>query len=562
MWRTWLRYLTVAVELWWVAGATNITVTGVSTGIDPKTHQRPTRRDIRELFSESGPQWDLYILALSAFQAVDEADELSYFQITGIHGRPFEAWNDVENVPGAPEEMGYCPHGELIFGTWHRPYLALFEQVLVSHAVNISNQYPPNHAPAYKAAAQTLRLPFWDWATDPTVPSFTGDANITVNGPTGPTTIRNPLYSYRFQNPVPSSWGGQLSTYQETSRCMGTDGSVNNMTKSNLSMMTVGFKLKTSVYDAFIRSTRFEDVACTDCGGPNFEDPHSTVHTTVGCGGTMADIVLSAFDPLFMLHHCNVDRLFAMWQAINYKDTMFERTSTSYGQFGTPGGSKITRDSPLKPFRADPLTFHTSDLVTNISTFGYTYPEIYDWDTSPDQSRAFVITQVNMLYGPNSTYDRTKSFPYPQKHPSEASGLVDTQQYYVAQVQLDRAEIPLPAVVGLVINGTTVGSLALLAMPSYGNVSTSVTIQDPRLAGLVDVNIDSKAATSVLQQGLAVEILHNGETEVPVNTVPSLKVELQAIEYTPNTEKSQFPRLGNVTRLPIAIRPVASKFYR
>lgn len=26
---------------------------------------------------------------------------------------------------------------------------------------------------------------------------------------------------------------------------------------------------------------------------------------------------LSAFDPIFYLHHCNVDRLFALWSAIN-----------------------------------------------------------------------------------------------------------------------------------------------------------------------------------------------------------------------------------------------------
>jgi hypothetical protein len=29
-------------------------------------------------------------------------------------------------------------------------------------------------------------------------------------------------------------------------------------------------------------------------------------------------IVLSAFDPIFWMHHCNCDRLFAIWQALNY----------------------------------------------------------------------------------------------------------------------------------------------------------------------------------------------------------------------------------------------------
>ncbi|KAM7207522.1 Di-copper centre-containing protein [Naviculisporaceae sp. PSN 640] len=545
-----LRYLAVGAALSSATEAANITVVGVSTGIDSRTHQRPTRRDIQELWSEAGPEWDLYILALSAFQSVDENDDLSYFQIAGIHGRPFSAWNNVENVPGAPDGEGYCPHGELLFPTWHRPYLALFEQVLVSHAVNISNQYHPDDAPAYKKASQTLRLPFWDWAADPTIPEVMGKPGVTVNAPAGPTTIPNPLYSYRFQNPIPSGWGGNLSRYHETIRCLGDDGSVNNITLANANMKAEGPGLKSSVYDAFIRSTSFEDMACSGCGGPNFEDPHNSVHISAGCGGTMRDIHLSAFDPLFMLHHCNVDRLIAMWQAINYADRMFNTTGVSGGQFGTSEGQVISRDSPLKPFRSDPLSFYTSEMVTNISTFGYTYPEIWDWDTTPEQLRSFVITQVNLLYGPNSTSDRSKSFPRPQKH---ASTFVTRDKYFTAKVQLDRSEVPLPAKVNLLLNGTSVGTVALLAMPADGFLSTEVPILDPKLAGFMPPDIDSTSATSFLQHGLGVEISHN-DAVVPVTTVPSLKVDLHAIDYSASSDNSQFPRLGGINRLPITIR--------
>ncbi|EGF80521.1 hypothetical protein BATDEDRAFT_88732 [Batrachochytrium dendrobatidis JAM81] len=43
--------------------------------------------------------------------------------------------------------------------------------------------------------------------------------------------------------------------------------------------------------------------------------PHANIHE--GIGGTMADVSLSANDPIFMLHHCNVDRLWWMWQQYN-----------------------------------------------------------------------------------------------------------------------------------------------------------------------------------------------------------------------------------------------------
>lgn len=123
------------------------------------------------------------------------------------------------------------------------------QQALVSHAVNVSNQCHPDNAPAYKSAAQTLvlRLAFWDCAADPTIPEFMGSISITVNGPARPRTMTNPLYHYHFQNPAPSSWGANLSRYQETVRCAGYGHSVNNLTSANLEMMEVGSSLQSSV---------------------------------------------------------------------------------------------------------------------------------------------------------------------------------------------------------------------------------------------------------------------------------------------------------------------------
>jgi hypothetical protein len=44
----------------------------------------------------------------------------------GIHGVPFEPWSGVESVEGG-NMSGYCMHSSVLFSTWHRPYLALFE---------------------------------------------------------------------------------------------------------------------------------------------------------------------------------------------------------------------------------------------------------------------------------------------------------------------------------------------------------------------------------------------------------------------------------------------------
>ena len=47
---------------------------------------------------------------------------------------------------------------------------------------------------------------------------------------------------------------------------------------------------------------------------------HNAIHAFVGGSGHMAIVPFSAFDPVFWLHHANVDRLVAIWQAI-YPDS-------------------------------------------------------------------------------------------------------------------------------------------------------------------------------------------------------------------------------------------------
>jgi tyrosinase len=103
------------------------------------------RREIRDLKENYPDQWNLYLLGLGSLQWTTQSDALSYYSIastchstdwymagsntrvSGIHGRPFRTW---ANAPGLDHKIGaagYCPHGNILFLGWHRPYLALFE---------------------------------------------------------------------------------------------------------------------------------------------------------------------------------------------------------------------------------------------------------------------------------------------------------------------------------------------------------------------------------------------------------------------------------------------------
>ena len=165
------------------------------------THQR---LEIRQL-QKNTAQWNLYLLALNRFKGMSQTDKLSYYQISSIHGRPFVAWDGV----GLQRGGGYCTHDIVLFPTWHRPYLALYEQVLYGIVQQVASEMTAQKA-TYVAAAKTFRAPYWDWAAPkqngqvyPSIFKGTvrnGASYITINLPTGPKEIRNPLYAYTFHS--------------------------------------------------------------------------------------------------------------------------------------------------------------------------------------------------------------------------------------------------------------------------------------------------------------------------------------------------------------------------
>jgi tyrosinase len=111
------------------------------------------------------------------------------------------------------------------------------------YAQRIANQYPPKLAPLYQAAAKTLRQPYWDWAAYHSLPRAAILRNLTINGPNGPSTIRNPLSSYQFQIiPLGSGFSGPLATYPETVRCPVEGGSDMDsaLSDTNLNLPALG----------------------------------------------------------------------------------------------------------------------------------------------------------------------------------------------------------------------------------------------------------------------------------------------------------------------------------
>lgn len=110
----------------------------------------------------------------------------------------------------------------------------------------------------------------------------------------------------------------------------------------------------------------------------------------------MSYLDYSAFDPIFWLHHTNIDRLFSIWQAI-YPDSYMGPAVATTGTATIKVGDKLDQNSPLTPFHNDTSNnFHTPNSVRDTKTFGYSYPETNGKDI-PGVKRA-----VNALYGSSS----------------------------------------------------------------------------------------------------------------------------------------------------------------
>lgn len=195
-------------------------ITGIhDNGIQP-------RLEIRKL-SEDTVMFNLYLLSVIQFKAINQETLLSWYQIAGIHGYPLVPWDGVQAIANVTGALGYCTHSSNLFGPWHRPYLALFEQQIHAIGLEIAAQFGTSE---YKTAALKLRQPYWDWAIVPTdglvIPAVFSNPTTQVTFPNGTvSTINNPLYTYRFHPFITSDFAG-LGNYSVWLQTLRTPSSI------------------------------------------------------------------------------------------------------------------------------------------------------------------------------------------------------------------------------------------------------------------------------------------------------------------------------------------------
>ncbi|KAL3419107.1 tyrosinase precursor [Phlyctema vagabunda] len=382
----------------------------IITGALPSSNG--VRREIRDL-EKDNTTWTLYLLAMDMMQYTNQSDMQSWYQLAGIHGRPFVSWDGVPAAPGL-ENNGYCSHVSVLFPTWHRPYLALLEQALNGMTQYIASLYPEGPVrDQYAAAALNFRIPYWDWARAAdagkhTTPDSIMSPTAVVEGPMGAQEIHNPLFSYEFK-PLESKAlpEAPFNGWTETKRW--PTNQTASAVSQNLQMARALDQSATSLrnrlfnllakYDNY---TQFSNEAYSPEGenDDSVESIHDFIHGYTGNGGHMTYIEYSAFDPIFFLHHTMVDRIFALWQVL-YPDSWILPEASTYSTFTSRAGTIEDSASALLPFRNDANgNFWTSDSSRSISTFGYEYPETVAQNGTDQKTQ--VSTAINNLYGTGS----------------------------------------------------------------------------------------------------------------------------------------------------------------
>jgi tyrosinase len=423
---------------------------GVQSGIKTENGQKvyPLRRDIEEWSSSENEddkaQVNLFIQGLAAFQAMPFTDLLSYYRIAGIHGEPYGGWYEDRK-----EKKPYCTHGSILFPSWHRPYLALYEQLIHDHMTKIAKQYRGDERTTYLRVAETWRLPFWDPAqvrdkhfyNGVGIPSLVTFPVMDVYCPPPENggdkgvwkTIRNPLYSFQFHNQWNSQEDDQKVKVKSGlmekridddkvtpfDRCMVTvrqptgwgpkDEWKQNWSKTQnnyyiLEILRESASFREDTYDVLTKPkeyTTFATTAKTAVKGSgtdgdkaiSLEDIHNSIHDFVGGKGHMGSVPVAAFDPLFWLHHCNIDRWAAIWQTLPGHDDPSK-------PWWVPKGDQPKPEDELKPFKKDEHHYYTSNDVRDWTKLGYSYPELQNGKTvgSPEYIQE-LIKSVNDLYG-------------------------------------------------------------------------------------------------------------------------------------------------------------------
>lgn len=269
----------------------------------------------------------------------------------GVHGT-FVAKPDWPTHGGTPVLWQECAHNHWFFLPWHRAYLLEFEAVVRGHVVD-------------QGGPSDWALPYWNYTDHDADPrrlrlprpllGATLPAGVTVPGveQAADGTFPNPLFN-------PSRLGPTATTgpsFAEVAIALQRPHYANQRDTSRISLG--GGVLEDANNAALFH--RGNEIGQLDM------QPHGSTHVTVN--GLMAQFETAALDPVFWMHHANIDRL---WE------TYARDLGHGYPFAGGAGaGTQAHKSWTTHEFRFlrpdGTVATWTADATIEIGDLGYAY---------------------------------------------------------------------------------------------------------------------------------------------------------------------------------------------
>lgn len=263
-----------------------------------------------------------YAKAVGVMKSRPISDPTSWWFYAAIHGQKvvnkqikYPDWTFIDaitasaNLSVLPSDdkiklyWDQCQHSTGFFLPWHRGYLAALEYLLRDIIINQLN------GPADWA------LPYWNYFNkdENKIPTAFMDSTLPN------TDIPNPLYVAERYGPDKNG----IDIYVD------------------LSLANQECQNKSTTNDYLGKSSGFNHIG-SHLGGTTGRiesNPHNRGHIDIGKSnknnkeGLMSDETTAALDPIFYIHHCNIDRMWAAWNGKNEnpKDSNWLEGPTAHG---------------------------------------------------------------------------------------------------------------------------------------------------------------------------------------------------------------------------------------
>jgi tyrosinase len=245
----------------------------------------------KEVSSLTSAQIDAYRKGVALMKTRAFNDPTSWIYQANMHGFPTSS--AICPVVGTPQPAwSTCQHGSFFFLAWHRMYLYYFERILRASVQKATNN-----------PTLEFNLPFWNYE----------DPNLR--------TLPKP-----FRDPANTATNS-LYVQQRTSNCNGGQACISAADASDTVALglgpfcsgpggTAGAGCTSGISSDESFGGGFTAAPTHSGSGPGELElqPHGVVHNAVGGNtGWMSFFTCAARDPIFWLHHANIDRLWQKW---------------------------------------------------------------------------------------------------------------------------------------------------------------------------------------------------------------------------------------------------------